>query len=110
MTRKERKEQLRNRYCAIASGILIAGFIIGAVCNDQSNTYAIQSEGKTEHYKYVTEYKNNATYIGDYNFLDKNGNTWRATGEYKKGKEYTLIMHDNGTKNDIKDDVILEIR
>ena len=44
-------------------------------------------------------------------FLTSDGNEWSVdAGTYKKGKTYTLKMHDNGTENDITDDVITAIK
>ena len=109
MTKLQRKRQIRERITLItvASAISIASIF---AISTKTNTYAIASENNGLHYKYVTEYRLNATYIGSGNFVDENGNEWKIqNGEYKKGKSYTLIMHDNGTENIITDDVIVDI-
>ena len=108
MTREQRRKQLHGRiyiFCLIL--ITMTVFIIFTL--SKSETYAIESESNT-HYKYVTEYTQKATYIGSGNFIDENGNEWAVdSDEYKKGKKYTLSMHDNGTENIIIDDVIVDI-
>ena len=109
MTREQRRKQLHGRiyiFCLIL--ITMTVFIIFTL--SKSETYAIESNSNT-HYKYVTEYTQKATYIGKGNFVDKNGNEWAVdnNNEYKKGKQYTLIMHENGTENIITDDVIVDI-
>lgn len=109
MTREQRKKDLRNKCCAVAGTMVIVAGFLGAMCT-QSETYAVNTNGNPMHYKYVTEYKISATYIRKDEFLDENGNVWKATDiKYKKGKQYTLIMHDNGTENIITDDVIVDI-
>lgn len=108
MTREQRRKQLHGRiyiFCLIL--ITMTVFIIFTL--SKSETYAIESNSNT-HYKYVTEYTQKATYIGSGNFIDENGNEWAVNSdEYKKGKQYTLLMHDNGTENIITDDVIVDI-
>jgi hypothetical protein len=108
MTREQRRKQLHGRiyiFCLIL--VTMTVFIIFML--SKSETYAIESNSNT-HYKYVTEYTQKATYIGSGNFIDENGNEWAVNSdEYKKGKQYTLLMHDNGTENIITDDVIVDI-
>lgn len=108
MTREQRRKQLHGRiyiFCLI----LITMTVLIIFTLSKSETYAIESNSNT-HYKYVTEYTQKATYIGDGNFIDENGNEWAVdSDEYKKGKKYTLSMHDNGTENIITDDVIVDI-
>lgn len=108
MTKTERIQQRNGR--VITAVIILASMIILAMLIlSQSETYAIESNSNT-HYKYVTEYTQKATYIGSGNFIDENGNEWAVdSDEYKKGKKYTLSMHDNGTENIIIDDVIVDI-
>ena len=60
-------------------------------------------------YKYVTERTEKAVYIGENTFYTEDGNAWKYDGNFKKGKTYILKIHDNGTKNNIKDDVIVSI-
>lgn len=109
MTKTERIQQRNGR--VITAVIILASMIILAILIlSQSETYAIESESNTTHYKYVKQYTLDATYVGDGNFVDENGNEWAVdSDEYKKGKKYTLIMHDNGTENIITDDVIVDI-
>jgi uncharacterized membrane protein len=110
MTKSQRQSQIRERIAlaAVASALSVASIF---TISTKANTYAIASnETNGMHYKYVTEYSQKATYIGSGNFVDENGNEWKIqNGEYKKGKSYTLIMHDNGTENIITDDVIVDI-
>lgn len=108
MTKTERIQQRNGR--VITAVIILASVIILAILIlSKSETYAIESNSNT-HYKYVTEYTQKATYIGSGNFIDENGNEWAVNSdEYKKGKQYTLSMHDNGTENIITDDVIVDI-
>lgn len=108
MTKTERIQQRNGR--VITAVIILASVIILAILIlSKSETYAIESNSNT-HYKYVTEYTQKATYIGSGNFIDENGNEWAVdSDEYKKGKKYTLSMHDNGTENIIIDDVIVDI-
>ena len=110
MTKTERIQQRNGR--VITAVIILASMIILAILIlSQSETYAIESESNTTHYKYVKQYTLDATYIGSGNFIDENGNEWAVdnNNEYKKGKQYTLLMHDNGTENIITDDVIVDI-
>lgn len=110
MTKEQRKKDLRNKCYAVAGTMVIVAGFLGAMCT-QSETYAVNTNGNSMHYKYVTEYKIGATYIGKSTFLDTNGNEWTVTNtDYKKGKQYILTMHDNATENNIKDDVIVNIR
>lgn len=117
MSKTERKKQIRKRITMtmllFISFIVI--FLMGAKI-PATNTYAIQTNS-TEgfHYKYVTERTEKAVYIGKIDgfctFLTSDGNEWSVdAGTYKKGKTYTLKMHDNGTENDITDDVITAIK
>ena len=113
MTKQQRIYQ-RNSRIMYACMILVT--LIAIICkvslSMQTQTYAIPSESNNgTHYKYVTEYSLDATYIGNNKFLDANGNAWLVKDNlhYQKGKSYTLVMHDNGTENDIYDDVIIEI-
>lgn len=110
MTKTQRKNQIKERIALVVVATAISLASISAI-STKANTYAIASENTNGlHYKYVTEYHLNATYIGKGNFIDKNGNEWKVqNNEYKKGKSYTLIMHDNGTENIITDDVIVDI-
>ena len=109
MTKTERIQQRNGR--VITAVIILASVIILAILIlSQSETYAIESESNTTHYKYVKQYTLDATYSGSGNLIDENGNEWAVNSdEYKKGKQYTLIMHDNGTENIITDDVIVDI-
>lgn len=109
MTKTERIQQRNGR--VITAVIILASVIILAILIlSQSETYAIESESNTTHYKYVKQYTLDATYIGSGNFIDENGNEWAVNSdEYKKGKQYTLIMHDNATPDNIEDDVIVDI-
>lgn len=109
MTKLQRKKQIKERITLVTISLTISIASIFAI-STKVNTYAIASENNGLRYKYVTEYRLNATYIGSGNFLDGNGNEWKVQNrEYKKGKSYTLIMHDNGTENIITDDVIVDI-
>lgn len=109
MTKTERIQQRNGR--VITAVIILASMIILAILIlSQSETYAIESESNTTHYKYVKQYTLDATYIGDGNFVDENGNEWAIDEEdYTKGKVYSMTMHDNGTENIIIDDVIVDI-
>ena len=118
MTVRERKHQLVNR-AATAGMIAVAVLLIlctGKFLNIQNTTYAIQSDIKTEgnYYKYVTERTEKAIYAGKIKgintFYTEDGNAWGYSGKFKKGKTYILKMHNNGTKNNIKDDVIISIK
>lgn len=109
MTKTERIQQRNGR--VITAVIILASMIILAILIlSQSQTYAIESESDTTHYKYVKQYTLDATYVGDGNFVDENGNEWVADEEdYAKGKVYKMTMHDNGTVDNIEDDVIIKI-
>ncbi|WP_288681603.1 hypothetical protein [uncultured Eubacterium sp.] len=109
MTKTERIQQRNGR--VITAVIILASMIILAILIlSQSETYAIESESDTTHYKYVKQYTVDATYIGDGNFVDENGNEWAVDEEdYTKGKVYKMTMHDNGTVDNIEDDVITNI-
>lgn len=109
MTKTERIQQ-RNGRVIIAVIILASMIILAILILSQSETYAIESESNTTHYKYVKQYTLDATYVGDGNFVDENGNEWAVDEEdYTKGKVYKMTMHDNGTVDNIKDDVIIKI-
>ena len=117
MSKTERKKQIKKRITAAMLLFIsfIAVFLMGTKI-PTTNTYAIQANS-TEglHYKYVTERTEKVVYIGKIDglntFLTSDGNEWSVdTGTYKKGKTYTLKMHDNGTENDITDDVIVAIK
>mgnify|MGYP000612643561 CR=1 FL=1 len=100
MTKTERIQQRNGR--VITAVIILASMIILAILIlSQSQTYAIESESNTTHYKYVKQYTLDATYVGDGNFVDEE--------DYAKGKVYKMTMHDNGTVDNIKDDVIIKI-
>lgn len=109
MTKTERIQQRNGR--VITAVIILASMIILAILIlSQSETYAIESESDTTHYKYVKQYTLDATYVGNGNFVDENGNEWATDEEnYIKGKVYKMTMHDNGTVDNIKDDVIIKI-
>lgn len=109
MTKTERIQQRNGR--VITAVIILASMIILAILIlSQSQTYAIESESNTTHYKYVKQYTLDATYVGDGNFVDENGNEWTIDEEdYAKGKVYKMTMHDNGTVDNIEDDVIIKI-
>ena len=110
MRRKQRREKVA-RILAIA-GFTIAFVVALIVCNQPTEiTYAISDpNGEDLHYKYVTERQIDTVYIGNDTFLDENGNEWLFHNKmYKKGKEYTLRIHDNGTPNELRDDVITEV-
>ena len=109
MTKTERIQQRNGR--VITAVIVLASMIILAILIlSQSETYAIESESDTTHYKYVKQYTLYATYVGNGNFVDENGNEWATDEEdYTKGKVYKMTMHDNGTVDNIKDDVIIKI-
>ena len=109
MTKTERIQQRNGR--VITAVIILASMIILAILIlSQSETYAIESESNTTHYKYVKQYTLDATYVGDGNFVDENGNEWAVDEEdYAKGKVYKMTMHDNGTVDNIEDDVIIKI-
>lgn len=110
MTKTERIQQRNGR--VITAVIILASMIILAMLIlSQSETYAIESESNTTHYKYVKQYTLDATYVGDGNFVDENGNEWAIDEEdYTKGKVYSMTMHDNATSDNIEDDVIVNIR
>lgn len=110
MTKTERIQQRNGR--VITAVIILASMIILAMLIlSQSETYAIESESNTTHYKYVKQYTLDATYVGDGNFVDENGNEWAIDEEdYTKGKVYSMVMHDNATPDNIEDDVIVNIR
>lgn len=109
MTKTERIQQ-RNGRVIIAVIILVSMIILAILILSQSETYAIESESDTTHYKYVKQYTLGATYVGNGNFVDENGNEWAVDEEdYAKGKVYKMTMHDNGTVDNIKDDVIIKI-
>lgn len=109
MTKTERIQQ-RNGRVIIAVIILASMIILAILILSQSETYAIESESDTTHYKYVKQYTLDATYVGNGNFVDENGNEWAVDEEdYAKGKVYKMTMHDNGTVDNIKDDVIIKI-
>lgn len=110
MTKTERIQQRNGR--VITAAIILASMIILAMLIlSQSETYAIESESNTTHYKYVKQYTLDATYVGDGNFVDENGNEWAIDEEdYTKGKVYLMTMHDNATPDNIEDDVIVNIR
>ena len=98
MTKTERIQQRNGR--VITAVIILASMIILAILIlSQSQTYAIESESNTTHYKYVKQYTLDATYVGDGNYEE----------DYAKGKVYKMTMHDNGTVDNIKDDVIIKI-
>lgn len=109
MTREQRRKQLHGRiyiFCLI----LITMTVLIIFTLSKSETYAIESESNTTHYKYVKQYTLDATYIGDGNFVDENGNEWAIDEEdYTKGKVYSMTMHDNATPDNIEDDVIVDI-
>lgn len=109
MTRAKRKKQLKDR---IIITILIIIFCIASIITIANTKYTYAITAKTEtglHYRYVTEYSLKATYIGSGIFLDTTGNEWEVSNiEYEKGKQYRLILHDNGTEK-IEDDVIVKI-
>ena len=109
MTKTERIQQRNGR--VITAVIILASMIILAILIlSQSETYAIESESDTTPYKYVKQYTLDATYVGNGNFVDENGNEWAVDEEdYAKGKVYKMTMHDNGTVDNIKDDVIIKI-
>lgn len=109
MTKTERIQQRNGR--VITAVIILASMIILAILIlSQSETYAIESESNTTHYKYVKQYTLDATYVGDGNFVDENGNEWATDEEdYTKGKVYSMTMHDNATPDNIEDDVIIKI-
>lgn len=117
MSKTERKKQIRKRITMTM--LLFISFIVIFLMGAKipvTNTYAIQANS-TEglHYKYVTERIEKAVYIGKNDglnmFLTSDGNEWSVdAGTYKKGKTYMLKMHDNGTENDITDDVITAIK
>lgn len=109
MTKTERIQQRNGR--VITAVIILASMIILAILIlSQSQTYAIESESNTTHYKYVKQYTLDATYVGDGNFVDENGNEWAIDEEdYAKGKVYKMTMHDNATPDNIEDDVIIKI-
>lgn len=109
MTKTERIQQRNGR--VITAVIILASMIILAILIlSQSETYAIESESNTTHYKYVKQYTLDATYIGNGNFVDENGNEWAIDEEdYTKGKVYSMTMHDNATPDNITDDVIVDI-
>ena len=109
MTKTERIQQ-RNGRVIIAVIILVSMIILAILILSQNKTYAIESESDTTHYKYVKQYTLDATYVGNGNFVDENGNEWAVDEEdYAKGKVYKMTMHDNGTVDKIKDDVIIKI-
>lgn len=111
MTRIKRKQQLKSRIIYFTITIVLIGISIFTFVK-ANNTYAIPTTDTSGlHYKYVTEYHLNTIYIGKSTFVDENGNEWKTQDycAYKKGKKYTLIMHDNGTENIITDDVIVDI-
>ena len=109
MTKTERIQQRNGR--VITAVIILASMIILAMLIlSQSETYAIESESNTTHYKYVKQYTLDATYVGDGNFVDENGNESAIDEEdYTKGKIYSMTMHDNATPDNIEDDVIIKI-
>lgn len=109
MTKTERIQQRNGR--VITAVIILASMIILAILIlSQSETYAIENESDTTHYKYVKQYTLDATYVGNGNFVDENGNEWATDEEdYTKGKVYKMTMHDNGTVDNIEDDVIIKI-
>ena len=108
MTKTERIQQRNGR--VITAVIILASMIILAMLIlSQSETYAIESESNTTHYKYVKQYTLDATYVGDGNFVDENGNEWAIEEDYTKGKIYSMTMHDNATPDNIEDDVIIKI-
>lgn len=109
MTRTQRKNQIKGRIAATTL-VLTASIAIVSAISTRQNTYAIASENNGLHYKYVTEYTQKVTYIGKGFFVDTNGNEWKVYDtNYKKGKQYTITFHDNGTENNIKDDVIVDV-
>ena len=113
MTKQQRRKQRDDRLYGILGFIGTAILLIGILYTlcIQENTYATPTNGNPMHYKYVTKYETKAIYIGKSTFLDTNGNEWTITNtDYKKGKQYILTMHDNATENNIKDDVIIDIK
>lgn len=100
-----------NVMISIILGVLI---IVILLCYDAgaSDTYAIKSEKQSNgcYYKYVTEKNISCTYLGNNQFIDYNGKVWKydVNNNYKKGHQYTLKYHNNGTKAN-NDDIIISI-
>lgn len=116
MSKTERKKQLNKR---IIKTILLftcsVVFFITVENKPNTTTYAIPSDTATtgNHYKYVTERKGKAVYIGKekniHEFLTSDGEVFGVLGNgFKKGKTYILTIQDNGTEN-IKDDEVINV-
>ena len=112
----KREKQVKNNIFTLT---IITVFIItvmsiavmGRTQNGYSNGYYISSnQNNGLHYKWVERYTVNATYLGNNEYLDTNGNVWEySTNETNVGTRYEIVLHDNGTKNNNTDDIICAI-
>ena len=103
----------KNNVNTITNAILIMAIplvltILLFVSTREEHGYYIQADtNHGNHYKWVNTYREKAVYIGNNTFLDVNGNEWEYDdNSLEKGKTYILYMHDNGTEENIIDDVI----
>ena len=116
MSKQQRKKQLNKRIIkAILLFICSVAFLVTVVNKPNTQTYAIPCDTTTSgnHYKYITERKEKAVYIGKeksiHEFLTSDGNVFGVLGDgFKKGKTYILTIQDNGTEN-IKDDEVVNV-
>ena len=105
-----RKRKRKENVTYILATILIFGVMIIAFwykLGDSGKTYAIKNGSS---YKYVTEREVKVTYLGNNTYLSEDGNIWNFQGvTSEKGKQYKMLLHDNGTETIITDDVVVSV-
>lgn len=83
--------------------------VISACNGNKTERFSVAGDdGNGHHYHYVTGYTQTAVYE-DGVLITDDGNEWSYDGDFEEGKTYTMWMHDNGTENDVYDDVIMDV-
>lgn len=107
--KEKRRRELWQKVIVIIVTIIL--LVVLAICVKGNDTYGyyIHSDNGNTHYKWVNEYVVNATYLGNDEYLDTNGNVYECSATDKEvGIRYEIVLHDNGTDY-VDDDVITAI-